>query len=495
MPIASSILAEFRNRIKDVRFSSRAFGLAITDQAVTNAIAEVTAGHLIVTIAGGSGTPTLDFDLTSSRYDTIGKLYQVLSRTPGYRASLDEDANVGHPSIDLEQFGPLSVQGVGVDLQHHLFSDSELEEILKYALQRHNPTLTLATLPPQEWAFVMPLAQANTCRIQAYDATKRRGLAQESGTLIQLADSFEKQYTDDTTRLARAIRSPKETNSNINDEGDVMLGQQFRRSLRTGFMSPLSQVIPPDFVVLNDPDMHDVEDDNVRIVWQRNKNVDFYSYELWMDSRPEVERTREGGLVFAGTPVSFQSLQDSQNNSAHRLTTSRLIFRSFGANSNSSRSSFSTFVEEFGQLIRSFSVGALEPLMTYYFRLYVIDLNYEASGSNIVKATTKTLRTRFLSQSVNNLQPQRPVGPYTDKTAGPPGTVVNYFLDTTRAPFTPACTFLFGGKEVVPTILAGGFQAQIVVPTFQTYGVKDVSIISPNSLIDVRNQAFTLSSS
>lgn len=496
MPIASSIIAEFRNRIKDVRCSARAFGLAITDQSVTSAIAEVTGNRLIVTVVGGTGTPSIDLDLTDPRYDTVGRLYQVLARTKGYRASLDEDANKQHTSSDIEPFGPLTVESTGVDLQHHLFSDSELEEILKYALQRHNPTLTLATLPPQEWAFVMPLAQANVCRIQAYDATKRRGLAQESSTLIQLAESFEKQYSDDTTRLARAIRSPKETNSNLVDEGDVMSGKQFRRSLRTGFMSPLSQVITPDFVVLNDPDQYDVEDDNVRVVWQRNKNLDFYSYELWMDTRPEVERTREGGLIFAGTPVAFQNRQDGQYNSAQRLTTSVMVFRSFGANSNSSRSSFSTFVEEFGQLIRSFSVGGLEPETSYYFRLYVIDINYEASGSNVVKATTRALRTRFKNQSYDALQPQRPVGPYTDKTAGPPGTTVNYFLDTTKAPFTADCTFLFGGKEIAnPVISAGGYQVEIVVPSFQTYGYKDVSIVSPSELIDIRNHAFMLTPS
>ena len=127
MPTVSHLLAEFRRNIRDVRHSTRAFGLAITDASVTNAIAEVTNHHLIVTVSGGT-TGSIDFDLSNPRFDTIGKLYQVASRVPGYRATMDEDSDLDHASIDLEQFGPLDVTSTGVDLNHRLFSDSELKE-------------------------------------------------------------------------------------------------------------------------------------------------------------------------------------------------------------------------------------------------------------------------------------------------------------------------------------------------------------------------------
>ena len=497
MGISNSIIAEFRRRVKDVRHSVRAFGLAVTDPQVTQALCEVTSGHLIVTVFGGTAS-SIDLDLTANRTDTIGALHQAISRMPGYRASLDEDASLDHASVDLEEFGPIPINGTGVDLLHHVFADSELEELLKYALQRHNPTLTFSTLPPQEWAFVMPLAQANYVRVQAHDASKRKGTAEDVQSLLALAESFERQYDKDTTRLSRALRSPKETNSNNLDEGDVMLGTLVRRSTRTGFMSPLAATIPPDYAVLVEPDEYDVEDTNVRIVWQRNKNVDFYSYELWMDTRPEVERNREGGLIIAGTPVADQQLPSGGGiySSAQRLTTSKMVFRSFGSNSNSSRSSFSTFVEEFGQLIRSFSVGGLEPQRDYYFRLYVISINYIATSSNIVKARTKAVRCGFLPMGNNPNYPSAPSGVALSVANGSPGTVVNVRLDTTRAAFTSAHTFYFAGMAVTPSILSAGYALQFTVPSFQNtlnYNTpQDISIVSPNGLVDVQNQVFTV---
>lgn len=505
MPISSSILSEFRRRIKDVRHSSRAFGVAIVDPGVTTATAEVTMGHLIVNVQGGAA-PSIDFDLSNPRYDTIGRLYQVVSRVQGYRATLDEDVNLDHPSNDIEGFGPLpiagggtvmpaSASGSGVDLTHHLFSDSELEEILKIAIQRHNPSLTLSTLPPQEKTFVITLAHAEVCRIQGYDASKRKGLDQTVENLIALADSFEKQYKDDTTRLSRAIQSPREANSNTTDEGDVMLGKLFRRSGRTGFMDPLGNVIPPDAAVLQDPDEHDIEDDNIRVVWQRNKNWDFYSYELWMDTRPDVIRTREGGLIFAGVPINALISPDTdfgQRNAAKRMTTSTLVFRSFGSNSNASQSSFATFVEEFGQLIRSFSVGGLESQTTYYFRLYIVNINYVATSSNVVRGMTKPLRARFISQFFDPNNPLAPVGQFISVTTGPAGTVVTLQLDTTKGAFTTLHTLKFSEKPVVPTITNGGYTLTATVPAFQNIGPKDLAIVSPTGLVDVRNQGFLL---
>jgi hypothetical protein len=347
--------------------------------------------------------------------------------------------------------------------------------------------------------FVMPLAMANVIKVQAYDASKRRGLDKDVASLLSIAEAFEKQYEKDTTRLARAIKSPKETNSNDADEGDVMLGKMVRRSLRDGFMSPLSQTIPPDFVVLLDPDEYDIEDTNVRVVWQRNKNLDFYSYELWMDTRPEVVRTREGGLIFVGNPISDQQFAPGggiYEGSAKRLTTSKMVFRSFGSNSNSSSSSFATFVEEFGQLIRSFAVGRLEPETTYYFRLYVVGINYIATSGNIVKATTKQLRTAFLRQSQINNDPAIPSGPALSLSTGAPGTVVTVTCDPSRSPYTEACTFFFAGLQT-PVTIVDDYHFTFVVPSFQNpanYNIgQDVSIVSPNQLVDVRNQAFRVS--
>jgi hypothetical protein len=158
-----------------------------------------------------------------------------------------------------------------------------------------------------------------------------------------------------------------------------------------------------------------------------------------------------------------------------------MMFRSYGANSNASRSSFSTFVEEMGQLIRSFAVGRLESNSTYYFRLYVIGVNFTAVSSNVVSATTKPLRARF---HLTN---------YIDKTTGAPGTVVTLTFDSAKGIITADHVVKLGEKVVTLTIL-GNYSASFVVPTFENIlGPKSLSVQSPTKLVDVRQQAFTVS--
>jgi len=477
MPIDTSYIAEFRRRIQDVRHSRRALSVGVTDDGVVRCIAELSRGRLYIQPQGGSA-PALDFDLSSSRYDTVGALYQAISRATGYRANLDEDADQDHLSLDLQPFGPLDIKGTGLELVHHTFSDSELIDLITRAIQRHNPTATMDTLPPQEMTFVWPLAHAEVCKVQAYDASKRRGLDKDVQTLLSLAETFEAQYRDDRERNARAIQSPKEANGNVTDEGDVMLGSLSRVSLRTGFQSPIAKSLPPDAAVLLEPSDRDIEDDNVRVQWQRNKNVEFYSYELWMDSTPDVVREREGGLVYAGQPVAYQTTEDSRRNGAQRQTSSIMVFRSFGANSNSARSTFSTFVEEMGQLIRAFAVGELESDTTYYFRLYVIGINFQSVSSQVIAAKTKPLRARFKAND------------FIDKKSGPAGTVCSVTLDPTKGAFTAQHKLRIGEKTVVPTIV-DPYHLTFVVPSFQnTNRPKELVITSPTGLVDVRSQCF-----
>lgn len=470
-----SLLAELRRRIRDVRYSHRAFGLAISPSSATSAYLEVTNNRLIVTCAGGD-VPSLDLDLTSQRYETIGKLHQVLSRAEGYLVQLDEDCNTYHLSADLESFGPLDILGTGVDLKHHLFADSELESILQDAIRRHNPTFNMATLPPGETAFVLQLAEANVCRIQAIDVSKRVGVDADVTALLKIAESLEKAYSEDTTRLRRAIASPKEASPNVMGEGDVVLGHIFKRSLRTGMMSPLSQNLPPTTPVILEPTDQDIEDDNVRVNWQRNRDVDFYSYELWMDSRPDVIRIREG-LIFTSTPFSFLSNDASLRSASERVSSAKLVFRSFGANSNFDTAAFATFVEEFGQMIRSFIVGNLEPEMDYYFRLYVVDLNYETANSNVIKIRTKALRCKFLQDN------------FISVSSGPTGTLSDVYFKTDRGAYTIRHQLKVGEAIITPTIITP-YHIRFTFPNFVNKNIfRDLTVISPNGLIDNKRNA------
>jgi hypothetical protein len=476
--MSTSLLSELRRRIRDVRYSVRAFGLAVSaSSGATSAIAEITNHHLMIEVSGGS-VPPLDLDLTNSRYNTIEKLHRVLSRAEGYSVQLDEDCNLDHLSSDLETFGPVNILGVGPDLRHHLFSDSELGEILSDATVRHNPTLTPLTVPAQEHPFVLQLAHANVCRNQAFDATKRKGLDQDVKSLINLAESFEAAYAADTLRLRRAIVSPKEANPNTMGEGDIVLGKNFRRSLRTGYNSPLSQNLPPSPAVLLEPTDQDIEDDNVMIRWQRNRDIDFYSYELWMDSQPEVMRIREG-MISTSLPNAITSSDIGPRTESERIGSSKLIFRSFGANSNFGTVAYSTFAEAFGQMIQSFAMANLEPDTQYFFRLYIVDLNYEAVASNVVAITTRSLRCKFLKSPG-----------YVSKISGPAGTVVDIYFDSDRAAFTAEHQIKVGEKIVAATIL-NPYRVQITIPSFVIKNqYRDLMVISPNGLYDNRRNAF-----
>jgi len=197
-----------------------------------------------------------------------------------------------------------------------------------------------------------------------------------------------------------------------------------------------------------------------------------------MDSRPEVLRIREG-LIFTSTPFSFLSNDTSLRMGSERVSSAKLVFRSFGANSNFDTTAFATFVEEFGQLIRSFIVGKLEPETCYYFRLYIVDLNYETVGSNIVMIRTKALRCRFAKN-------------YVDKTMPAIGETVTVTFDPTRGPFT-ADHQLKMGEKVLTTTIVTPYQVTFVVPPFVNTDIhRDLTVISPSGLIDNKRNALGL---
>lgn len=466
----TSLVAEFRARARDVRASQRAFGLAVVDSTVTSAVVEITNGRLLVTVTGSPSCPSVDVSLSDPRYATIGDLLNALGRSPGYRVARDEGVNMGHASVDLDLQGPAECQGTGVDLFHHMFSDLELEAILRRAIQRHNPSLNLVTIPPQEVEFALQMAMAILHREQATDAVKRKGLDMGVGELLQLADSYERAYNEDTKRLKRAIQSPKEANPNTMREGDITLGTLSRRSLRTGYIAPVGANLPPDAPVLLDPSDLDQEDDNVRVQWQRNHNADFYSYELWMDTQPEVQRTKEGQL-FAASPWSSRPA-----NSGARITTSKMVFRSLGPNSSSA--GYVTFITELGQAVKGFIVNGLEPENDYFFRLYVIDLNNESAASNVVRLRTVPMRAVLKEND------------FASSLYALPGTVVTLYMRSDRGTFTAQHRVFFGGQEVTATIV-GPYEVTVVVPTFMHRETKkDLVVRSPTGLTSVMREVF-----
>lgn len=458
-----SLISELRSRITDVRYSQRAFGLAVTDPAATTAIAEITDGHLIVTTAGG--VTGVDLDFRHPMFDTVEKIYRALDRTPGYRVSADEDWSPDHSSLDLQPFGPTNILSTGVDLTHRIFSDVELVVQLDSAVKRHNPGFSLHTVPPGEETFVLALAHANVCRVIAMDASKRKGMDSEIFYLIELANSLERTYDKDTKRLKRALQSPKEASSNDMGEGDIVIGSYSRFNMRTGRMTPSAANAPPMPAELLPLDDSDIEDEQVLVRWKRNRDTDFYGFEVWMNHKPEVER------------IGNRSTDSLSDVSDSRMGTSKKVFASQGTTVQASFRNSRIMMGGSGQAVTSYPIPGLEPSTTYYFRCYIIDANGEASASEVEEVTTKALRSKFLTPSA------------LDVARGPAGTVLTISLDPNKAAITTACKITIGVKEVTPTIISP-YLFSVVTPSFVVKGAKDVCIVSPNGLQDVLVDGF-----
>lgn len=460
---STTLLSELRRRIRDTRRVVPSLTIATSDKTTSSALLELTNAMLIFTPTGGSVAKPFSLDLTSASYNTVGKVHQELQRMAGIVAILDQEADVEHESIDWEEFGPQDVTQVGFQLRHHVFSDWEAEQVIQGAIRRHNPTMSIQTLPPSEWELVLTLAMATIYRTQAGDTSKRKGTDAEVGELLQLASSFDDQYASDAKRLRNVIQSPKEAPNGKIQQGDVVLGHMYRKSMRNGFLAPMAAANPPPVPMIDVPEDWDPEDDNVRLRWQKSEDVYFHSYEMWMDRHPEVERE-------ATSPVT----------GAARPTTAYLVFRSSGASANYSSRGFSTYIEQYGQLITRFNVASLEPETDYYFRLYATDVNFNTVASGVVKIRTKPLRTRFLKPNT------------TSTTTGPAGTVVTVNFDPTRAAFTAQCGLEMEGKPLVATIV-NPYQVTFVVPVFiQKTTPKQLVVISPTGLRDVLTQFFTV---
>ena len=471
----TSLIDRLRRRVRDDRPNHKAMSISVVDEQASRAIIELYDGHLIVKVVGGNA-PSIDFKLSDARYSTISSLYSALSLLEGYLVQLDEDASGGHLSSDIFPISPTNI-GHGqsaVELRHFLFSDFELSEILGDAAVRHNPTAPLDTLPTSEEVFVLQLAHAEVCRRQAYNSSKRKGLSETVSDLLSVADSLERAYHEDIKRHARSIVSPKEAAPQTTNEGDIVIGSFYRRSPRTGYMSPIGQNLAPHIPNILEPDdLRDIEDTNIRVRWSRN-NADqaFAAMEIWLDTIPDVMR----GLNMS-TPLEVGL--DNTNRGLQRNTTSKMVYRTIGGSNNvrTSRAMYS----ETGQVIDEYSITELEPDTEYYVRIYVRDFNGEFSSSAIMRYKTKPLRVRFAQTN--------PFSAY----AVNPGDVITINFDQNNGAITAQHEILFGGIKVTHSIVSN-FVATIVVPNFVNRRLKkDIVVRSPPTLLsDIRTGLFEI---
>lgn len=443
---AGDLLKQLRVRLSDDSYTRPAFTLYLQDSSATDANVEIRNGRLTTTVLNSNRPANLNLNLSDFEYDTVGRLSDVVGTSEGpfrsYKVVPDNQMDRDHPAGDLRTIGFGDLLDGGVRFAHRRFSDDELRQFTVQAIHRHNISYTLDTVPANEYIFVLQLAHAEALRVLATNAVKRRGLDQTVGDILNLAASYEQSYQADVRRQQRPIPVAK-ISDNKTERGDVVLGKCYRRSLRTGYQAPIGVQPAPEVPELYEPKDEDCTDATIRLAWRQAKDYDFYQYELWRDTDEQnLSRIKYGNMI--RQPSQGSSIVDLQT-----LTTSKLVFQSFGANSNFDTVSFSTFIEEFGQLINSFldgttnqgriafaSPGPLEPETVYFYRLFVVDLNYKVVSSSTVRAKTKDLRPRLVTTSFSANS-----GPYNGAT---PITVDR---DPNSGPFTEGMLVKVGDKQ------------------------------------------------
>jgi hypothetical protein len=458
----NSLIDKLRRRIKDDRPVHTAMTVTVSDPSVSRAIAEVTDGHFIINIEGGK-SQNVDLNLSDLRYSTVGRLHQALSRVQGITVRRHEDSQDQHISLDLLPIAPIdiSANNAALELKHHLFSDVELDEVVSQAIHRHNPSFDVINVPANEEIFILQLAHAEVCRRQAYDLTKRQSAEEHTTSdLLKIAESIESAYKSDTERLARALISPQEATPNTMGQGDVVMGSLYRASLRTGRHAPFGAQAGPTAPILLEPeDENDVEDTTVRVRWLRNTDNDFYQYELWSDTRPDVTNNLDQSITQnEDYPVYYHY-------EGITAGTSRRVVRISG---------------KVGQGRQSIVVTELEPCMTYYFRLFVRDTEGGIASSQVVQYRTKSLRTRFTQ--VSPLSTIRALA----------NEVITLFFSTAAGEVTDKHR-LYIGEYQVPLALIDAFTATATVPEFHNKRLaKQVVIESPSGLRDICGQLLTV---
>jgi hypothetical protein len=486
----TDIVSALRSHISDERASQTALSIAVDNNA-KRAFLEISNGFLTITVEGGDSVAGIRYNLTLPTYDTVGALAACLQKEKGYEVVLTEGTNLLHPSVDLRVEGIPNVArstGTAAALKHRIFSDDELIEFLTNAISLHNPNYTLTSVPRNEWPFVLKKAAAESYRRLAADGAKRRGLDADAATLLQLAQDLERQYDADLSRLQRVIPAPKVDDSHVGT-GHVMQGMLTRRHTRTGLTTPGQGSLPPVPPSLLDPADNDVEDVIVRLRWSRNRDEGFVRYELWRDTRPEVERSSAGMM----DSTNVGSGQIAEVTPYSKPSTARQILVAYGRNVidlfTDRMGSNVTFVDG---LIYDRNYGSaqvlgepLEPGTAYYYRLYAVTVDGEMTHSEVKRVTTKARRALFAR--TNGLLSSSALDVKTGPLAG--GTSVTI----TGENFASGMRVTIGGKEATITSLA---PTQVVVtsPAFSNADFKgrrmDVVLQSANGLLDIAQNAW-----
>lgn len=354
------ILDEFRRQIGDTSYLYVQCEIVCDDALATAATVEVTDAHLITTVDGINATAEpFDLDLTLPANDTVEKLCANVRSHTKWSASVASDGENSHASSDLEITAPKDCLRRKVQLRSRRWSDSELETILNTALIKLNRDTgldyTLTTVPSKMKDLLFLLGSIGQYWDQINNATKRRALDLRVDDFRTLHQALLDEYD-------RAIKAFKEsqpptvgelTQEQIDEmtSGEFIVGTQFRRNLRTGRYAP-SVALP--FPAIESLMATFVGGGKVRLDWSRSRTPSFYRYEVWRGTTIDVSNISDiarpaGSLPVTGTKIAMVPSPER-----------------------------TLWVD-----------GGTSPLPpgTYYYRLYVYDVNGNWSASEIAMAT------------------------------------------------------------------------------------------------------------
>jgi hypothetical protein len=220
-------------------------------------------------------------------------------------------------------------------------------------------------------------------------------------------------------------------------------------------------------------------------------------YELWRDTQPQVERCISGRLAAAGT-----SAQLPTETQFSRSSTSKQVYGTgqgsgvspvfdgftFGTRADLSGSGVSSpcFIDGIVSNNPAGGTSAtlgepLEPGTTYYYRLYIRNINGEMTPSDVLRVQTRAQRALF-ARNANGTLSSSCISPTSGTIAG--GTSVTI----TGTGFTQGCVLKINGKVCTITSLSS---TQLVVTTPGQTNASfvgrylDVVLESPNGLKDI----------
>lgn len=362
LPVISlaSLRDELRVQISDKEAKSPAFRIRVTDTEVTSALLTITGTQFQTNLTGGS-TADLDIDLVpAGQAIDILTLVNAIETVPGYEVRLDPEGMWTHEADDLRQTPATGIEIGQQDylVQHHAFSDTELNAIINRAAQSHSPVYTSSTVPDREAYLVMMLSHITICRLLMHDNARFYAIegdltTTDKGVRVRHYRDLITSLRDEYDKLVARLGFKPEDDVDGDDEtGVVVVGQLRRRSHRLAARVPFqNNTIPHPISGL--------------AVSKTNGAVTDPTTQLWL----EWDRIREANF-------SHVTILRQEGGNDKLLDNMRVAIDTF-----SGETDFEVVTTVYDPARTWYLDENLTTATTYHYRIYIVDQNGESKGS------------------------------------------------------------------------------------------------------------------